>query len=442
MSVAPAVGRRASLLPVLGLMYASMCGGPYGTEDFVAKIGPGAFVVVLFLTPWIWGIPLALATAELSIARPVGGGYYRWVLHYLGPFWGFQSGVWSLISSFLDNALYPVLFARAVSHFFPGMGRLEEYLVAVAFIGTLTWINHRGIRLAGGAALALNAFLILPLVWLCFAAFRAPRFSALEPFFAPGIDVSAALGTTLALAMWLYSGYFEVSTVAEEIESPARNIPRGLVIVTPFVVLSYALPTIAGLVASGGWSEWRSGQFSTIGRELGGAALGTWLFLGSAASQAVVFLTYLLWWSRLAWAMAREGQLPRAMARLSPRFGTPSRTLWGYALIYSVLVLLPFEDLLVADIWLSGALVVLVQASLVRSRRDPAPPGAFRIPGGRFGLWLNAALPTLTWLALIALTTDSHGLLSAGVILVGPVLYYATEPFRRHAAATDQNRAR
>lgn len=417
-------------------MYASMCGGPYGTEDFVAKIGPGAFVLVLFLTPWIWGIPMALATAELSIARPVSGGYYRWALQYLGPFWGFQSGVWSLLSSFLDNALYPVLFARAVSHFFPGMGRFEEWAVAVAFIVVLTWINYRGIRIAGGAAVALNAFLILPLVWLCVVAFARARLSPLEPLLAPGIHVSAALGTTLALAMWLYSGYYEVSTVAEEIEDPVRNIPRALLIVTPVVILSYALPTIAGLVATGGWSEWRSGQFSTIGRELGGTTLGTWLFLGSAASQAVVFLTYLLWWSRLAWAMAREGQLPRAMARLDPRYGTPSRTLWGYALIYSALVLLPFEDLLVADIWLSGALVVLLQASLVRSRRDPAPASTFRIPGGRFGLWLNVALPTLTWLALIVLTMDHHGLASASALLIGPLVYFATARFRREPASS------
>jgi amino acid transporter len=313
------------------------------------------------------------------------------------------------------------------------MSRVEEWAVAVAFILALTWINYRGIQFAGGASIALNAFLILPLVWLCVAAILRPRFSMFEPLLAPGIDVSAALGTTLALAMWLYSGYFEVSTVAEEIEDPARSIPRALLIVTPIVVLSYALPTMAGLLASGGWAEWRSGQFTTIGQELGGPVLGTWLFLGSAASQAVVFLTYVLWWSRLSWAMAREGQLPRALARLSPRHGTPSRTLWGYAAIYCVMVTLPFEDLLVADTWLSGALVVLFLASLVRSRRDPAPPNAFRIPGGQVGLWLTVALPTLAWLTLIMLTMDEHGLLSAGVILVGPILYYATQPFRRRA---------
>jgi amino acid transporter len=431
----PPVARRASLLAVLGLMYASMCGGPYGTEDFVAKIGPGAFIVILFLTPWIWGIPIAFATAELSITRPVSGGYYRWALHYLGPFWGFQSGVWSLLTSFLDNALYPALFARSVAHFLPGMGRLEQWAVAAVFILVLTWINYRGIRFAGGAAVALNAFLILPLVWLCVAAVLRPRFAMLDPLFAPGIDVFAALGTTLALAMWLYSGYFEVSTVAEEIEDPPRLIPRALLIVTPIVVLSYALPTMAGLLASGGWAEWRSGQFATIGMELGGPVLGTWLFLGGAASQTVVFLTYLLWWSRIAWAMAREGQLPRALSRLSPRYGTPSRTLWGYAAIYCAMVLLPFEDILVADTWLSGALVVLFLASLVSSRREPRPEGAFRVPGGRLGLWLTVALPTLTWLALIALTMDKHGLMSAGMVLVGPALYYTTEPFRKRARA-------
>ena len=46
--------KRASLLSVVGLMYASACGGPYGMEDYVAKVGPGLFILILFATPWVW----------------------------------------------------------------------------------------------------------------------------------------------------------------------------------------------------------------------------------------------------------------------------------------------------------------------------------------------------------------------------------------------------
>ena len=68
---------RVGLLPTLGLMYATACGGPYGTEDFVPKVGPGVFLLLLFVTPWLCGVPTALATAELSTRRSIAGGYYR-----------------------------------------------------------------------------------------------------------------------------------------------------------------------------------------------------------------------------------------------------------------------------------------------------------------------------------------------------------------------------
>src|SRR5262249_39679830 len=100
---------RAGLLAVMGLLYASGCGGPYGAEPYVGQTGPGLIILLLFALPWFWSVPMALATAELSTRRPVEGGYYRWVREIFGEYWGFQAGAWAIIASFLDNALYPVL---------------------------------------------------------------------------------------------------------------------------------------------------------------------------------------------------------------------------------------------------------------------------------------------------------------------------------------------
>jgi amino acid transporter len=424
--------RRVGLLPTLGLMYATACGGPYGTEDFVPKVGPGVFMLLLVVTPWLCGIPTAFATAELSTRRSVTGGYYRWAQGYLGDFWGFQSGVWSLIGSFLDNALYPVLFARALAHVVPGLSAAEQWLAAVGFIVLLTYVNHRGIQITGTMAVALNAMLIAPLVWLLAAAATRIRFNPFEPFMAPGVDAESGFGTTLALAIWLYSGYYEVSAAAEEIEAPQRNIPRALFILTPLVVLSYALPTLAGLASVGGWEGWVSGQFAAIGTELAGAPLGHWLFLGSVASQAVIFLAYLVWWSRLSWAMAADGTLPSFLARTHPRFGTPHRILWLYAALYAAMAALPFEDLLVTDIWLYGAVNVLLQASLIRARsKGDEGSAGFRVPGGTGGLWLNAIVPTTTTLLLLVLTAREHVVLGGAMLLAGPVLYGLRALWRR-----------
>lgn len=433
MSQGETVRARAGLLAFVGLLYASACGGPYGMENYVAEIGPGLFILMLFVTPWLWGVPMAFASAELSSRRPVAGGYYRWVQSYVGEFPGYLAGIWSLFSSFLDNALYPVLFARAVAHFVPSLSRFEQWLLAVALIVVLTLVNYRGIAIAGRAAIVLNAFLLAPLVWLMGAALLNwhNNTNPFVPFAAPGTPPGELIGTGLALSMWLYSGYYEVSTAAEEIQNPKRAIPRAIALVTPLVVLSYALPTIALLATSSDWATWTSGQFATGGYALGGTFLGHWLFLGSVASYSVIFLAYVVWWSRLVWALADDGYLPGALRKLHPRFGTPHRVLVAYAVLYAIMAAFPFEDLLIADSWLAGAYTMLIHVAVVRARRsEPEGGEGFRIPGGQFGLWLNLLVPGLTWSALILFTNRDQIWLGLGFLLAGPALYVLTRPLR------------
>lgn len=410
---------RVGLLAVVGLLYASACGGPYGTENYVAETGPGLYILLMFVTPWAWGVPMALATAELSSARPVEGGYLRWVRGTLGPFWGFQAGAWTVIASFLDQALYPALFAESLHYLLPGIDGTWRWVAAVAFIGVLTYLNYRGIEIAGAAAVALNIFLMAPLVWFVIAGGLQARFNPFVPFTAPGTDFRSALGQGLTLAMWFYSGFTEVSSAAEEIKRPERIIPLALLIVAPLVVLSYVAPTVAGLMALNDWPTWESGQFATMGRVLGGRILGGWIFLGGVASFTVIFMSYLLWYSRLTWAMAADRILPRFLAKLHPKYGTPHRTLLVYALGFAMLVALPFPDLLVLNVWVFGAYDLTLVFSAVRARTVYAdrPPG-FRIPGGNLGIWINALVPSATWILVLAITWRD-GLLPLKLLLLG-----------------------
>ena len=73
-----------------------------------------------------------------------------------------------------------------------------------------------------------------------------------------------------------------------------------------------------------------------------------------------------------------------------------------------------------------GASAIVLQSSLIRSRRHPDNGIGFRVPGGRLGLWLNLAMPAGTWLVLLALTGREHWKMGAGALLVGPVCYLLT----------------
>ncbi len=412
--------RRAGLLAAIGLLYASACGGPYGTEDFVAKVGPGLLITLIVVGAIVWGLPLSFATAELSARRPIEGGYYRWVREFLGTTWGCHAGIWSLMSSILDNALYPVLFAQALEYVLPGVGPVARWLAAVGFIAFLTWLNIRGIRIVGAAAVGLNLFLIAPLIWMVLAALPRWRFNPFVPFSAGDAPLDG-LSAGLALAVWFHSGYSEVSTAAEEIEQPRRTIPLVLLIVTPLVIISYVLPVIVGLAAVGGWREWESGHFATIGRVLGGPVLGNWALLASVASFVVIFMAYLLWWSRLAWAFAADGFLPAWLVQRHPRHGTPHRVLILYAALYAVLAAFPFEDLLIVDVWLFGAYDALVVWSVLRARRvaDTNPQG-FRLPGGTAAVVINALVLTITWAVVLVTTAREEPKAAlAGAALLG-----------------------
>jgi amino acid transporter len=440
----PALQRRAGLLAAVGLLYASACGGPYGTENYVATTGPGLLVALLVLAAGLWGVPLALATAELSARRPIEGGYYRWVRDYMGDFWGYQAGVWSLFSSVLDNALYPVLFASALEYWIPGLGRGGRWLAATLFVWILIYLNVRGIRLVGFAAVGLNAFLIAPLVVLILAALGRWQFNPLLPWTANG-SVLDALGAGLPLAVWFHSGYAEVSTAGEEIDDPRRTIPKVLLIVTPLVILSYVLPTVVALAAVGGWRTWESGQFAVIAETLGGPWLGQWMFLASVASFTVIFMSYVLWWSRLAWAFAADGFLPRWLVVRHPRYGTPHRVLWLYGGLYALLALVPFNELLVVDIWLFGAYNLLLALSVVRARRRASEnPGGFRIPG-RWGPQLCAFTLGGTWVIVLASTAhqDRHAAMAGAVTLLsGLVIWFVAGRMRRRPETTTGNQDR
>ena len=70
------------------------------------------------------------------------------------------------------------------------------------------------------------------------------------------------LGVGLALGLWLYAGYEQVSSVAHEVEDPQRNYPRALAWVVPLSMATYLLPTACALAALGDWEKWSTGYFS------------------------------------------------------------------------------------------------------------------------------------------------------------------------------------
>ena len=76
------------------------------------------------------------------------------------------------------------------------------------------------------------------------------HYNPLVPLIPPHKPVFQVFGVGFALGLWLYAGYEQFSSVAEEVENPQRNYPRALAWVVPLSMLTYLLPTACALAAT------------------------------------------------------------------------------------------------------------------------------------------------------------------------------------------------
>jgi amino acid transporter len=420
--------RKAGLFYLVFVMFSYTTGGPFGLEDMVTTSGPGMTLIYLLVLPFFWCIPVSLVSAELTTAMPVEGGFYRWTRAAFGDFWGFLAGWWNWSASFLLGGAYAVLFTDYLVYYFPGVMGWKHYVVSVALIAVITWINVRGIQMVGQVATALEIFIFLPVMTMIVMGFIHWHHNPFVPWIPPHQPTFKIFGVGLALGLWLYSGYEQLSTVAEEVENPQRAYPRALALVVPLSIAAYFLPTLAGLVSAGHWEEWHTGFFSDAARLIGGPWLGTWMTLAAMVGNVALLNSTVLTTTRMPFAMAEDGYLPAALARKHSRYGTPWLAIVVSAVIYALLAWQSLGQLISVYIWLRSATTVLTVLSAWKLRRTrPEMPRAFLIPGGRMGLFYVVAAPVV--MALVALLGSDRFALIGGAVamLLGPVVYLLTK---------------
>jgi amino acid transporter len=417
--------RKASLFYLVFVMFSYTTGGPFGIEDMVTTAGPGMTLLYLLVLPFFWCIPVSLVSAELTAAMPVEGGFYRWTRAAFGDFWGFLAGWWNWSASFLLGGAYAVLFTDYLVYYFPQITGWKHYLVSLALIAIITWINVRGIKMVGQFATALEIFIFLPVIVMIIMGLAKWHHNPLVPFVPPHQGLFKIFGVGLALGLWSYSGYEQLSTVAEEVENPQRNYPRALALVVPLSIATYLLPTLAGLVANGDWQNWHTGYFTNAATLIGGSWLGTWMTLAAMVTNIALLNGTVLTTTRMPFAMAEDGYLPQVLTRKHSRHGTPWIAIVVSAVIYALLAQHSLTQLISVYIWLRSATTVLTVLSAWKLRRkQPDMPRTFRIPGGNGGLLYVVAAPVI--MALVALLgSDRFAIIGGSMAMVlGPVVYW------------------
>lgn len=426
--------RKAGLFYLVFVMFAYTTGGPFGLEDMVTTSGPGITLLYLLVLPIFWSIPVSLVSAELTTAMPVEGGFYRWTRAAFGDLWGFLAGWWNWSASFLLGGAYAVLFTDYLAYYLPKMTWWEHYLVSLSLIALLTWVNVRGIQMVGQVATALELFIFLPVMTMIILGFTHWHQNPFQPWIVPHQATFKIFGVGLALGLWLYSGYEQLSTVAEEVENPKRAYPMALALVVPLSIAAYFLPTFAGLASAGHWKDWHTGFFSDAARIIGGPWLGTWMTLAAMIGNVALLNSTILTTTRMPFAMAEDGYLPRVLTEKHPRYGTPWISIVASAMIYALLAWQSLGQLISVYIWLRSATTVLTVLSGWKLRKiHPGMPRSFVVPGGRAGLLYVVGAPVV--MACVALLGSDQFATIGGAIamLLGPVIYFVVLPRRRQA---------
>ena len=227
----------------------------------------------------------------------------------------------------------------------------------------ITWINVRGIQMVGKVATALEIFIFVPVMTMIVMGLLKWHHNpvcAIRPARPAQVQ---DLGVGLALGLWLYSGYEQLSTVAEEVENPQRAYPRALALVVPLSIAAYFLPTLAGLASAGEWQNWHTGFFSDAAKMIGGQWLGTWMMLAAMVGNVALLNSTVLTTTRMPFAMAEDGYLPAALTRKHSRYGTPWLAILISAIIYALLAWQSLGQLISVYIWLRSATTVLTVLS-------------------------------------------------------------------------------
>jgi amino acid transporter len=401
-------------------------------EPLLVFGGHSGALLILLGTPLVWDIPTMLAVMELNAMMPVSGGYYQWVKRGLGLRWAFYEGWWTWLYTFVDLAIYPVLFVQYACWFVPGL-EAWKIPVCLGLIWSCAGLNILGVVPVGRASLVLGIAVLIPFILLFLLGLHHLGFAAYAPLplSLKGVGFSAA-GMGCYTVMWNMLGWDNTTTYADQVEKPARSYVRSIAIAFGLIILVYVATLLTARGSGIDAGVLRDSGFPALGVLIGGKWLGVLLAAGGMASSVGLFAAVLLSVAQVPKAMADDRLLPSKLSALHKRYGTPYRSIVVCALVISVMILWSFIDLVVIDITLYGAALFLEFITLVVLRiKAPGEPRSFRIPLGVKGICCLFVLPVGIYaFALSGALTDSGqawkpALFALGVLATAEVAWTA-----------------
>lgn len=418
-------------------------------------------VAFLLLSTLFFFLPVSLVSAELATGWP-DRGVYTWVKAAMGPKWAFFA-VWL---QWIENVIwYPTILtfiATTLAYVFdPALANNSGYTVAV--ILTVYWfftfLNFRGMQLSGwistvsvllGTIIPIALIIFLGIFWV--AGGRPTEVSLTWSALIPSLQSINQL--VLLAGFFLGLAGMEMSAVhALDVENPKKDYPKAIFLSTILIVLLSSL----GSVAIAAVVPYKQLQLTSGGMEafsyLFNALNMSWAIPLIAAVMAFGAMGMMSTWmvgpSRSLFATALDGDLPPYFQKSNAQ-GMPVGILIVQGLIVTALSLVfLFMPSVNTSYWILFALAaelymlmyLLLFIAGVRLRyTHPHVNRAYKIPGGRLGMWLVAGIGFLGTLFAIVVglfppsQIDTGKLFIYELVLIGGTLLFCIPPFIIYAA--------
>jgi APA family basic amino acid/polyamine antiporter len=378
-STEPTPGSLARVLGLPGAVAVGM-GGTVGGGIFVlvgaAAGAAGPAALAGFALAFVAALAIALPYAELACRFPRAGGGYAVARAVLGPGAAFGLG-WGYWGAYLFISGYVTL---GFGGYLATVTVLSTTAGAVGLIATCVCLNLLGVRIWGAAQVAVVAIAVGALVafstWGA-GSVSATRFAGFAPHGARGV-----LAATL-LAFLAFGGFDMVAAAGEEITRPEHNLPRAILLTLIGVLGLYLAVSVVAL----GVLPWRAlgasgAPLADAAQRFGGAGARTLVVAAALLTTAATANAVLLVCSRVSFAMARDGLLPRVLAATGRRTSAPVASIALNGGLLALVALTGSVSLAAAAggfLYVAHFLVPLSALLVVRHRGGRRAP-AFRTP--------------------------------------------------------------
>lgn len=420
-------------------------GGIIGSGVFVLTgigaaryAGPG--IVLSFVAAGLLCMLVGLAYAELASLIPAAGSAYAYTFASLGEGMAFLCG-WSLIIGYIVTAsAVAVGFSAYFSGMMASLGmEIPKALLTTAPEGGIINLPAVVITLLIGVILAhgtkessrLNTILIS--LTLCaivaFVVVTSPHMDMaknMEPFLPFG---AAGIMTGAAVVFFSFMGFDTVATSAEECKTPEKSLPIGI-IASVFVCL--CIYSVVAFVLTGtiNYTDLdRADPVAYCLRLIGYTGLANLVTVGILFGMITTLIVYIFGQARVFFAMSRDGFLPKAMANIHPKYGTPYFiTLVGSLIIAFIAGCVPMMYIVeLANTGVLAAFFIVFVGLIALRRNSPELPRTFNFPL----LYVLAPIGMLVCLYLIWALSLVTNITFIVLMILGLLFYNSYAPSHR-----------